>query len=38
VLGLLLAYPMLAAVKIMLTHVKGGEGWAVLLSEDAPVA
>lgn len=38
VLGLLLAYPMLAAVKIVLTHVKGGEGWAVLLSEDAPVA
>lgn len=37
VLGLLLAYPMLAAVKIVLTHVKGGEGWAVLLSEDAPV-
>ena len=38
VLGLLLAYPMLAAVKIVLTHVKGGEGWAVLLSEDAPIA
>jgi predicted PurR-regulated permease PerM len=38
VLGLLLAYPMLAAVKIVLAHVKGGEGWAVLLSEDAPVA
>ncbi|MGB8853191.1 MAG: AI-2E family transporter [Pirellulales bacterium] len=38
VLGLLLAYPMLAAVKIVLGHVKGGEGWAVLLSEDAPVA
>jgi AI-2 transport protein TqsA len=38
VLGLLLAYPMLAAVKIVLGHVKGGEGWAVLLSDDAPLA
>jgi predicted PurR-regulated permease PerM len=36
VLGLLLAYPMLAAVKIVLGHVQGGEGWAVLLSDDAP--
>lgn len=34
VLGLLLAYPMLAAVKIGLSHVKGAEGWAVLLSEE----
>lgn len=34
ILGLLLAYPMLAAVKIVLTHIKGGEGWAVLLSEE----
>jgi len=34
VLGLLLAYPMLAAVKIAVAHVKGGEGWAVLLSEE----
>jgi AI-2 transport protein TqsA len=34
VFGLLLAYPMLAAVKIVLTHVKGGESWAALLSED----
>ncbi|MEO1992405.1 MAG: AI-2E family transporter [Pirellulales bacterium] len=34
VLGLLLAYPMLAAVKIVLTHVDGGEGWAVLLSDE----
>ena len=34
VLGLLLAYPMLAAVKIVLTHVKGGESWAALLNED----
>jgi predicted PurR-regulated permease PerM len=34
VLGLLLAYPMLAAVKILLSHVKGAEGWAVLLSDD----
>jgi len=34
VLGLLLAYPMLAAVKIVLGHVRGTEGWAVLLSEE----
>lgn len=34
VLGLLLAYPMLAAVKIAVAHVKGAEGWAVLLSEE----
>ncbi len=34
VLGLLLAYPMLAAVKIVLTHIKGAEGWAILLSEE----
>lgn len=34
VLGLLLAYPMLAAVKIVLTHVKGAEGWAILMSEE----
>jgi AI-2 transport protein TqsA len=34
VLGLLLAYPMLAAVKILLSHVKGAEGWAVLLSDE----
>ena len=34
VLGLLLAYPMLAAVKIVLLHAKGSEGWGVLLSDD----
>ena len=34
VLGLLLAYPMLAAVKTVLSHVKGCEGWAVLLSDE----
>ena len=34
VLGLLLAYPMLAAVKIAVAHVKGAAGWAVLLSEE----
>lgn len=34
VLGLLLAYPMLAAVKIVLSNVKGGARWAMLLSED----
>lgn len=38
VLGLLLAYPMLAAVKIVLGHVQGAAGWAVLLSEDPPLA
>jgi len=34
VLGLLLAYPMLAALKIVLTHAKGSAGWAVLLSDE----
>lgn len=34
VLGLLLAYPMLAAVKILLSHLQGAEGWAVLLSDE----
>lgn len=34
VLGLLLAYPMLAAVKIVLAHIKGAEGWAILLSDE----
>jgi AI-2 transport protein TqsA len=34
VLGLLLAYPMMAAVKMVLTHIRGGEGWAMLLSEE----
>jgi predicted PurR-regulated permease PerM len=34
VLGLLLAYPMLAAVKIVLAHLRGGEGWAVMLSDE----
>ena len=34
VLGLLLAYPMMAAVKTVLSHVKGCEGWAVLLSDE----
>ena len=33
VVGLLLAYPMLAAVKIVLSHVEGWEGWAVLLGD-----
>ena len=28
----------LRLVKIVLGHVQGGAGWAVLLSEDAPVA
>jgi AI-2 transport protein TqsA len=34
VLGLLLAYPMLVAVKIVVAHVKGAEGWAILLSDE----
>lgn len=34
VLGLFLAYPMLAAVKIVLAHIRGGQGWATLLSEE----
>lgn len=34
VLGLILAYPMMAAVKIVLQHVSGGTPWAVLLSDD----
>lgn len=34
VLGLILAYPMMAAVKIVLLHVSGGTPWAVLLSDD----
>lgn len=33
VTGLLLAYPMLAAVKIVVSHVDGWEGWAVLLGD-----
>ena len=34
VLGLILAYPMLASVKIVLLHIRGGEKWATLLSDD----
>ncbi|MFZ4732943.1 MAG: AI-2E family transporter [Pirellulales bacterium] len=34
VLGLILAYPMMAAVKIALAHLSGGTGWAVLLSDE----
>lgn len=34
VLGLILAYPMMAAVKIVLQHVAGGAPWAVLLSDE----
>jgi len=34
VLGLILAYPMMAAVKIVLQHVGGGAPWAVLLSDE----
>jgi hypothetical protein len=31
---LILAYPMMAAVKIALAHLSGGTGWAVLLSDE----
>lgn len=34
VLGLILAYPMMAAVKITLQHLVGAQGWAVLLSDE----
>lgn len=34
VLGLILAYPMMAAVKIVLWHLEGSAGWAILLSEE----
>jgi predicted PurR-regulated permease PerM len=34
VLGLILAYPMMAAVKITLQHVVGAQGWALLLSDE----
>ena len=34
VLGLILAYPMLAAVKIVLRHIRGCEAWATLLSDE----
>ncbi len=34
VLGLILAYPMMAAVKIVLQHVSGGTPWAVLMSDE----
>ena len=33
ILGLLLAYPMLAAVKIVLSQVEGWEGWATLMGD-----
>jgi len=34
VIGLLLAYPMLAALKIVLLHIRGCEGWATLLGDE----
>ena len=34
ILGLILAYPMMAAVKISLRHLGGAHGWAELLSDD----
>jgi predicted PurR-regulated permease PerM len=34
VLGLILAYPMMAAVKIVLQHVVGAQPWALLISDE----
>ena len=34
ILGLILAYPMLAALRIALEHIGGLSGWAVLLSDE----
>lgn len=34
VLGLILAFPLLTAVKIVLEHLDGTKGWAVLMSEE----
>ena len=34
ILGLILAYPMLAAVRITLEHLGGLQGWALLLSDE----
>ena len=34
ILGLILAYPMLAAVRIALEHTGGLRGWALLLSDE----
>jgi predicted PurR-regulated permease PerM len=34
VLGLILAFPMLTSVKIVLEHLEGTKGWAVLMSEE----
>lgn len=34
VLGLILAFPMLTSVKIVLEHLEGTQGWAVLMSEE----
>jgi predicted PurR-regulated permease PerM len=34
VLGLILAFPMIASLKIVLEHLEGTRGWAVLMSEE----
>jgi len=34
ILGLILAYPMLAALRIVLDHIGGLSGWAILLSDE----
>lgn len=34
VLGLILAYPMIASLKIVLEHIDQARGWAVLMSEE----
>jgi predicted PurR-regulated permease PerM len=34
VLGLILAFPMITSLKIVLEHLEGTRGWAILMSED----
>jgi predicted PurR-regulated permease PerM len=34
VVGLILAFPMLTSLKIILEHLEGTKGWAVLMGED----
>lgn len=34
VLGLILAYPMIASLKIVLEHLEGAKAWAMLMSEE----
>jgi hypothetical protein len=34
VVGLILAVPMITSLKIVLEHLEGGRGWALLMSEE----